>query len=193
MIEGISNNISSTWAKNGIIKAENEELYSYGLQLIFSTFFNTTIVIVVSILCGTPFAWVPFLAAFIPIRTTAGGYHAKSNLACVASFCSTYMVLLLVSITWMSKAPVPVSASLALASLVIIIATSPVQSTNKPLTEARAKINRKKSIIIAIMCFIPAICFIVWKLPNSIYLNQLYLGEFAAAISLLLAKNVQNS
>ena len=193
MIEGVSNSISSTWARNGIIKTENEELYSYGLQLVFSTIFNTAIVIAVSIICGTPLAWIPFLVAFIPIRTTAGGYHAKSNLACIASFCSTYTVLLLVSITWMSKAPVPVSTSLAFASLVIIIATSPVQSSNKPLTELRAKINRKKSIILAIMCFIPAVYFIVWELPNSIYLSQLYLGEFSAAISLLLAKNGQNS
>lgn len=90
MVLRISQKIVSTWCRYGIISYDAKDAYVYGVQLLISTWINVQIIAVVSFLLHIPFAWIGFLLGFVPLRITAGGFHAKSPLMCSVSFCGAY-------------------------------------------------------------------------------------------------------
>ena len=67
---------------NGIVAPEKNKIYAYGMELVLSGLVNVLSVLLISILIFHPADGLLFLVAFIPLRTTAGGYHANSHLSC---------------------------------------------------------------------------------------------------------------
>lgn len=188
MIQKISRELSGVWATGGVIKPEDVEIYEYGLQLLISSAINILVIVAVSFALRLPFAWIPFIAAFIPLRTTAGGYHAKTHFSCIFSFGITFTLLLV-----LTRTVAFVNSSIcfgisSLFSIAVIIAFSPVQASNKPLTIREAVRNRKRSIIIAICFLIPAILSLYLPALRCNYLATFYCGELAATISLIVVK-----
>ena len=61
---------------NGIVAPEKNKIYAYGMELVLSGLVNVLSVLLISILIFHPADGLLFLVAFIPLRTTAGGYHA---------------------------------------------------------------------------------------------------------------------
>ena len=78
---------------NGIVAPEKNKIYAYGMELVLSGLVNVLSVLLISILLFHPVDGLLFLAAFIPLRTTAGGYHANSHLSCNLVFLGTFIVL----------------------------------------------------------------------------------------------------
>ena len=78
---------------NGIVAPEKNKIYAYGMELVLSGLVNVLSVLLISILLFHPVDGPLFLAAFIPLRTTAGGYHANSHLSCNLVFLGTFIVL----------------------------------------------------------------------------------------------------
>ena len=82
MIARLSKRMASFFVRNEVIKSEDEEVYEYGLQLLLSTVFNGIIALVLAVISGTVWQCVCYLAFFILIRKSAGGFHAKTHLGC---------------------------------------------------------------------------------------------------------------
>lgn len=78
---------------NGIVAPEKNKIYAYGMELVLSGLVNVLSVLLISILIFHPADGLLFLVAFIPLRTTAGGYHANSHLSCNIVFLSTFVAL----------------------------------------------------------------------------------------------------
>ena len=53
MIARLSKRMASFFARNNVIKSEDEEVYEYGLQLLLSTVFNGIIALILAIISGT--------------------------------------------------------------------------------------------------------------------------------------------
>lgn len=75
------------------IRGEQTAIYVYGFELLFSTVSCIGVLLLLAAVLNYFILAVTFLAYFVPIRITAGGYHAKSYERCffltngVAFFC----------------------------------------------------------------------------------------------------------
>lgn len=93
MIHRWSESIAGRLASAGIIQ-DKKAVYAYGLELLFSSLFSTGAIILISMLARRPFHWLFFSAGFIPLRLTAGGYHASSHMKCVLTTAAAFSVSL---------------------------------------------------------------------------------------------------
>lgn len=67
---------------HGKIRKDQQAVYLYGFELLFSTVFCIACMLLLGTLAGRLKATITFLLYFFPVRITAGGYHAKSYRNC---------------------------------------------------------------------------------------------------------------
>lgn len=151
MLIRISQNIVSFWIKEKIIEQGNEEAYVYGMQLLFSTVINVLIIAIISVLTNRPIAWVHYLVGFVPIRITAGGFHAKTPLLCSMLFSSSYMVCIFFLWCVKSNFICPWIITNCILSFGILYLYSPQPVSNKPMAHSELEKNRRISLIISIV------------------------------------------
>ena len=65
------------------------------VQLLLSTLLNVCVISIISKIVGRPFSWIFYLNGFIPVRITAGAFHAKTPLTCSSLFCGSFFACLL--------------------------------------------------------------------------------------------------
>ena len=145
---------------NGIIKSEDKELYAYGFHQGLIIIANILTTILVGFIFGMIWQSIVFMMAYIPLRSFAGGFHAKTQLRCyVYSVILTATVLLAVRfILWTNFTTI----GLALALGVIIFTLAPVEDKNKPLDKKEFTVYRKRtrmilSLEIVVIAFLVAV------------------------------------
>lgn len=168
-----------------IIKEDSADVYAYGFELLLSALINIIIIATISILFGRYYDWILFLTAFVPLRMTAGGYHASSHFKCIVTGAVAFTIPLLLShiqIDWTYAI-----ITIAIISFTLIIAFSPVEAHNKKLSIKRLKQNRKISIYIAVVNMVLALSVgFINGFSEILYIY--YTGVFAAALSMLVVK-----
>lgn len=183
MLYNLSRKIVALWSREGIIPKKYEEAYVYGVQLILSTVLNISAIAIISNLIGKTFVWIPFLIGFIPIRVTAGGFHAQTPLHCSLVFCGSYWVCQ-VLLTYVRNSDIPTLMLVGCAiTSWIVTSLSPIPAANKPLSQTEKE--RKHSLSCAIVSTLLLITI------ASIHLNvaleftlQIVSGAFVATILL---------
>ena len=143
------------------------------------------LLVVSSIILGQPLAWLFFSIGFVPLRTTGGGFHAKSHISCFAITVLLFAVSMMASyrLLWNPFAYLAIS----LISPALNILFSPVEASNKPLNAVRKRINRRRSIIIS-ACFV-ACSVVLLAVDASVgAFNLVWMGIASASVSLLVAK-----
>lgn len=172
--------------KCGIIESRAIKLYTYGFELLISSFISILLIILLSIMSQIPYAWLIFLLGFIPERVTAGGYHASTPLRCHIIFSSVFSLLLLALnvLTFPSYFAVWTS----IFELLLVYIFSPIEAVNKPLCESKKKTNRKRSFSFALidifLSFIILVQLDTLNLPLSIF----FLSKWAFMFFLLLGR-----
>ena len=168
----------------GYIPQEKQAVATYGLEVIYSTFVGLLIIFGVSLIGGKALLWLPFVAAFAPLRSTAGGFHAKTQWGCYIIFTTIYIGCGLLSAC--VGLPAWADVLICCCSLVIVVCLSPVQAINKPLTLRRRERNRKRSIVVMVIDLLVCVFanIIGW---NDIYYRMFCCGIIAATGSLLVA------
>ena len=185
MIHNQASRMATGLIKSGIINDASHDVYTYGFELLISTLINILIIALISVTFGLYFHWILFLAAFVPLRTTAGGYHASSHAKCIIS--GTVLFTLLLLLCKLQSNWQVLDLLFASMTLLTIILFSPVEADNKKLTRKRNKKNRTASITFGIMNLIVAVVTLL-KLELAVLLSCYYLGVFAAGISMLVVK-----
>lgn len=175
--------VSFLIAKGGISEAKREVL-RYGTELIVASIIGILMIQVVSLILHIPAAWFFFLAGFVPLRLTAGGYHASTHFRCYAFFTSMFAFCLVIE-TKLSGTLQPVLVSLF--SSGVILSMSPIEAVNKPLKAQQRKRNRRYSfVILGIVC---GTAVLSWRLNmNYTLIHVFYWGVFSAACSLAVGK-----
>lgn len=184
MTRKISEMLTNTLMLSGAVPSEKQEVIIFGLELLISSIIGILIIIAISMIAGVPLLWIAFLLAFIPLRTTAGGYHASTHMGCNITFALTYIIcVVLCKYVTMPKITFVL---ISIISMIMVLLFSPVEAMNKPLNSERKEKNRLRSIVISTLFTVLSI--LIWLTPvNHINIQMFYLGVFAATISQIAA------
>lgn len=135
--------------ENQIIKSDDRELYVYGLNQGLSILLNIVTTLGIGLLFGCTPQLVVFMVAYIPLRSYAGGYHARTPLRC---YVISIIMLIVVS---MCLKCIELNHwyywTLVVVSFFFIIFLSPIADKNKPLDEIEVKVYRKRAIFILLV------------------------------------------
>jgi accessory gene regulator B len=188
MIKKIAGHLSGVMANRGIFPEEDTAVYAYGFELVISSAAGILLAIVISLIYSQPLAWFFFLLAFIPLRRTAGGFHADSHIACNITFGISFSVFMLIP-AFLSQLITPaILFSASLVSVIITAALSPVEANNKPLTDKKRVQNRRKSLILAAVFLLAAAGSFFVETKYFMPFLFLAMGQLAASLSLIAAK-----
>lgn len=157
----------------------------YGLEVLIATVIGVAMIAVLSLAFGQPLAWLFFLLAFVPLRRTAGGYHADTHFSCYLVFASAFAVCL-VAEKFANGASVLLVMFVAI-SFVVILLLSPCVPDNKPLSTQKRYRNRQISVFLGATDLFLAILFLLLNIDSS-FLHYCYYGVLTAAVSLVAAK-----
>jgi len=191
MIQTISKSVINIFRNNNIIgENEDNEIYAYGLELIISSFINIISVLIISAIMGKFVETIAFFLAFIPIRTYAGGYHAKTHLMCFTILMAVYtIVLVLIFFIPENISNISIMGS-SVCSFAMVAFFAPIEDINKELTNTEKTRYKKISIIIVAIQFITLVLSLLFLSNNGISLG-FALGQLSAALSLVAVKKIK--
>lgn len=188
MFRAISIRITQTLVNYGCISKEDTELYSYGFRQLFMMLLNISITLMIGIVLDELLQSIVFSLGYIPIRSFAGGYHAKTPQMCTifSSFMILTVLLLMKFVTLTNIAIL----LLWIVSVGVIVALSPVQDNHKPLDNVEKIAYRRKTILLLILDSVGIIVSMVLSFGSISY--SLVLSLCCLSIMLLLGK-IKNS
>lgn len=185
MIARLSKRMASFFVRNEIIKSEDEEVYEYGLQLLLSTVFNGIIALILAIISGTILQCICYLAVFVLMRKSAGGFHAKTHFGCCCIL-AVVLSLFIMFIKFVPNEAYGIVATIAVAfSVVIILIFAPLEHENKPISDRDKNRLRKISVIYAVLFTI--LVFVLFIAKLKMIMICVALGMFTASGSMLVA------
>ena len=188
--------LAGHFADRDIYKREEISIYKYGFELLLSTILNMAGILLISVFMDTVVGAVFFCAAFIPLRLSAGGYHAKHHWSCIVGFNIIFLAFAALHHYMSAGHILPYLLVSVLISSLLIWSLAPVEAVNKPLKDEQRKRQRQRSIIIACVNLAITLLFFTGQsinkfLPLFAFYNS---GALAASLSLLAAEilNKQN-
>ncbi len=138
---------------------ENLDEYIYGIQLFFSSFVCTVLLLVLGFSTKTFIESVVFILSFSALRVYTGGYHSNSYLMCNLFTLLIYASIILVykyMFEYIVKAYVCVP--IFVITIMLIVIFSPVENENNPLTKKQSVLCKIKAIVVMIVETV--ICFV---------------------------------
>lgn len=188
MLEIIIKQYAVQLVKAGVISEENETTVRYGLEIILTSITGVSILVVLSIITFQPYAWIPFIIGFAPIRTTAGGFHASQKAMCY--FITIFIFISALGAAYYLQIPSVLFPFVAGLSLLILLFFSPVEASNKPLKQVQRRRNRRISIVVGLINQI--ISFLCWRIGTCGMMWELYFAGILAASTLLVVAKLIN-
>jgi accessory gene regulator B len=157
--------------KEEIIQQSDEELYQFGINQLFLFLLNIATTVIIGAVFGMLWQSILFSASYIPLRRYAGGYHAKTPRRC---YCLS--VLLIMGVLFILKY-IPFSQLgmiiVLTVSFTVIYVKSPIESENKPLSDAERTLYQIKArrillaetalaiLLCILLCMVQAECIIM--------------------------------
>lgn len=145
----LSHKVGYNLVESGIVEAEDVELYIYGINQILVAMLNLSTALIIGLIFGVFFEIAVFMAAYIPLRSFAGGFHAKTPLRCYV-----FSVIMLTGVSISMKCVFAADwvyyAILAATALVVFI-LFPVEDRNKTLDVIEQDVYKTRTIVISIV------------------------------------------
>jgi accessory gene regulator B len=138
--------IAGKMVESGTINAEDKEIYEFGLKYAANIFLNLATTLGIGFVFGMVWQSALFTAAYIPLRSYAGGYHARTPLRCYI-FSVVLTVCVLLGMKYLPYNNV-LLLSAAFVSGTIIFMLAPVGDENKPLDEIETRVFKKRTRIV---------------------------------------------
>ena len=159
MFEEASNRITVWLSKTKIISSDQEVVCKWGMTHILDTLFNIATFTAIGLLFRMLPETAVFTVAYIPLRSFAGGYHAKTPFRCwVISNFLLIAALLIVRYVSHFTAFFLLLTALSLLCLVVLM---PVSDIHKKLSEKDRKKYRRKGLMILMVeiCASAMLCY----------------------------------
>ena len=190
-MESLSKALSDYMVGNSVIREEDNEIISYGIDLFLSSMFELISIFLVSVFVGNLKETLFFFIAFIPLRIYAGGYHANTKLRCYIVSLVVYVLFTLLMGVIPQAYYVNVSLLGVLLSFVIVYIFAPIVHNNKSVNSLERKTYRKFSIIISVIEILLIFILLFFK-EGRIYGISLSMGQLAesGAIIISVIKNI---
>lgn len=181
MFNNISDKIADSFVKTNAIKAEDKEIYQFGIQQTFVILLNIITATILGIAFHKFWNMVVFMSAFIPVRIYAGGFHAKTSLRCyiysIVFLATVFLAMRFANLTNL------IYCLLYCLSSIIILWLSPIEDINKPLDKSEKIVYKKRTVILWIIETM--IIFICYFFSWSIIFESCIYSLFSIAIMLI--------
>ncbi len=155
--------LGDIFERNEIVKSDEKELFTYGLQQGLIMILNIVSSIVIGILFGMVWESILFMVAYIPLRSYAGGYHARTQTRCYILSIGIMGAVLwgIKFIDWTNFN----CLVLALIGGLIIFIFAPRGDENKPLDELEKVVykSRARRILLVEELLILVFMFLGWN------------------------------
>ncbi len=194
MIAKLAKSTAHFFVEKEIVNGEDEEVYVYGMELLFSTLFNIVLAVIIGVATSSMLETAIFLAAFISVRQCIGGYHAETHLGCISIFGVVLIAFAVIVKLIPDKFLISISIISAIVSFILVLLFAPVEHPNKPLSDKEKSMLRKKGITLLII--ISAVILILVTFPAlrrcGMYIS---LGGVTSAVAMVCQKikNCRNS
>lgn len=184
----LARRIGNNLVQSNVIEAEDIEIYIYGINQIFVSILNIASALIIGLIFGMFWEIAVFMAVYIPLRSYAGGYHARTPLRCYI-FSVIMLIIVSAGMKYLYVAEWVYYAFLAFAIIVIFV-LSPVEDKNKPLDEIEYKVYKKRAILVTIAEMLLSILLKMIGLDN-IFIAVVY--SFIVLSVMLIAGMIKNS
>lgn len=146
-VKKLSCKIGDDLVRSNVVNEEDEEIYIYGLNQILVSIISVLSAMIIGVIGGMLFEISVFMISYIPLRSFAGGYHAKTPTRCYL-----VSVIMLIAVLLSMKyliLPDWLYYTILLMAILVIFVFSPVEAMNKPLNKAEHKVYKRITICIA--------------------------------------------
>ncbi len=191
MLKSIAEEVTVLMAANNIIKTEEIEAYTYGLELIIPKVILYAVILVVSLITDTFLMSVAFVILLMCLRRYSGGFHCKTAEICLLVSFLMYL-LAIFGYEFVSFIPNMVYGISTVLSSVIVLIFSPVEDKNRPLDETEKVLYRQKAMIA--LCIIHALEFaaLIFEFRALSYLSACSLTANAVLILISQIRRCKN-
>lgn len=183
MLKSIAEEVTVVMAANDIIKTEEMEAYTYGLELLIPKVILYVVILVVSLITDTFLMSVAFVILLMSLRRYSGGFHCKTAEICVIVSFLMYL-LAIFGYEFVSFIPNMVYGVSTVLSSVIVLIFSPVEDKNRPLDETEKKLYRQKAMIALSFILILEFASLILEFRALSYLSACSLTANAVLILL---------
>ena len=187
MISAMSKKLASFFVKNKTISEEDQEVYSYSIELLLATIMNVVVLSVLAIVTKTVWQTTLFVVGFVPFRFIAGGYHAKTHLRCLVVLLVNYIAFLTIIYFLPTSANLYVSIGCLLFAVITILSLAPVEHKNKPLSK-KEKTRLRKKVIMLLAIYLTALIIGIFLWSQRIEFVCVGIGMTSVALSMIAAK-----
>ena len=156
-----------------IIDPEDQVIYRYGMQQLKGSLISIGTTLLIGILFHAVWASICFAAAYIPLRSFAGGYHARTP-----AMCYLWSTLLTAGAVWLVKS----ALFDGIAMLIIVILADGIL----PLSRIEKAQFRKKTVLI--LAAENLLMAAGYGMGWSIVTASIFMGIVCTAILILAAK-----
>lgn len=188
MFAKISEQLTESLEQNEAIRSEDRELYTYGFKQGLIILLNLATTLIIGLIFGKVLQLSLFMAAFIPLRTFAGGYHAKTPIRCYL-----LSIVMLTAVVLCMKHLILDELMYCLiitVSAAVILLLSPVEDINKPLDEEEIRVYKKRTLYI--LAF-ELVLFFIMNYLNLDGFTVVVCYEMAILGIMLIAGKLKNS
>ncbi len=143
---GFYEKITENLAANGIIAYEDKDLYTYGFKQGSLILLNIITTIIIGLIFNVLWQCIVFLLAYVPLRSYAGGYHARTQLRCYL-----FSIILMIIVSFIIKYVPWNELSIMVLTLVssgVILKLAPIADANKPFDIKEEQVYKVKSRLI---------------------------------------------
>ena len=152
MTEIQAKKVSSFYISRGMIPEKDREIYDYCFDVLISTASTTAVILGISIAAGTVLRTLSYMAVFGMLKSSVGGYHARTHTGCLVRTVGTYAVYLALSLLLPAGVMRMLTVLLTGFAAAAVFRLAPVGTANKPLGEAQTiRLRRQSRILIGIL------------------------------------------
>lgn len=140
----LANRITNIFLSRKIIEKDMADVYRYGLEIIFSSLLTTLSILSIAFLMDSFGFGLLYLFLTIPLKLTAGGYHADTYKKCffISNFLFATLICVHKIISYCSV-PVFIWLTILYCSSFYIFLKAPVQNIHQPLSTAKIIHNKR--------------------------------------------------
>ncbi len=183
MISKLAKSVAYFFVEKNIIKKEDEEVYAYGMELLYSSILNVVLATVIALITNTILPTVIFFVTFVCLRQYIGGYHAKTHWGCL-SILGVVLIVFSMLVRYVPKenAKVIIVVSVMI-SVTLVLLFAPVEHPNKLLSgDDKTRLRKKGVVFVAIVTsVIFVLCLYNWAIEYALYISS---GMVTASVAM---------
>ncbi|MBP5168076.1 MAG: accessory gene regulator B family protein [Oscillospiraceae bacterium] len=187
MLASQAKRISSFCISNGVICEQDREKYDYCYEVLLATALNIFIVALIGLATGFLLQTICFMLVFALLKSTVGGYHADSHVACFAGTVGTFLLYRLIAALIPVSLLPAISAMFAIFAGITVFLLAPVGTKNKPLGRRQKEYLKEDSrLLILFLCML--VLFLLLQDISSQWAFSISSAIAAVSVSLIAGK-----